>query len=143
MRFCSRCPHVQIANINRLACTFVLKGNLNKSKQRRRTSISEIQGRAKAKCKTHYDQCHSVCDPPFDIKYHHADEISDCLPWYTSSAWPVTTHAPHALAAGSNGLDALEDTEAGHRCAIWRAHGTPQCTNTAPRGMAVFWNNAR
>lgn len=64
------------------------KGNLNKSKQRRRTSISEIQGRAKAKCKTHYDQCHSVCDPPFDIKYHHADEISDCLPWYTSSAWP-------------------------------------------------------
>lgn len=54
---------------------------------RRRSSITALQGRATAKCKSQYGECSSVFDAPFDIKYHHADEISDCIPWYRSTSW--------------------------------------------------------
>jgi len=73
--------------------TYPVYGSSSKSKKqdesirRRRSSITELQGRAKAKCQSHYDQCSSMFDAPFDIKYHHADDISDCLPWYRSSSW--------------------------------------------------------
>eukprot|EP00729_Bicosta_minor_P029399 gene29399-13877_t len=44
-------------------------------------TMQALQGRATAKCKSQYGECSSVFDAPFDIKYHHADEVSDCIPW--------------------------------------------------------------